>query len=250
MQAYKTSQGNWQVNFCEGGKQKTLYLGRDFTSGSADRVARIVTDILACRNRGDSVPLDICRKIEELPERVRKSFERLGLIGKATSKTLIELLKALYESKAHLKPSTQKRYKQYGKLLSDFFGEGKKIASIVKLDCERLKIALFKTHSACTVSRSIRSFCTIFKYAVDAEWIAKNPFVGISCSGEVNLERQVYVDRKTIYRVMEHCRDNYDRLLLALARFGGLRMPLPESISGLKLRNGIRNTADVDLMSK
>jgi len=225
MRAYKTSQGNWQVNFSEGGKQKTLYLGRDFTSGSADRVARIVTDILACRNRGDSVPLDIRRKIEELPERVQKSFERLGLTGGTTSKTLIELLKALYESKAHLKKTTQKRYVEHGKMLSSFFGEDKKIAVIVKLDCERLRVALLKTHSACTVSRGIRCFRTIFKYAVDAEWIAKNPFVGISGSVEVNLDRQVYVDRKTIYRVMEHCRDDYDRLLLALARFGGLRIP-------------------------
>jgi len=68
MRAYKTGQGKWQVNFSEKGKQRTLYLGRDFTSGSADRVARIVTDLLACRNRGDVVPLEILQKIKTLPE--------------------------------------------------------------------------------------------------------------------------------------------------------------------------------------
>ena len=107
MQAYKTSQGNWQVNFSEKGKQKTLYLGRDFTSGSADRVARIVTDILACRNRGDTVPLEILRKVETLPERVQRSFERHGLTGNIAGRTLASLLESFYTTKTHLKSTTQ-----------------------------------------------------------------------------------------------------------------------------------------------
>ena len=225
MRAYKTSQGNWQINFSEKGKQKTLYLGRDFTSGSADRVARIVTDILACRNRGDSVPLEIIRKIETLPERVRQSLERFGLSDGVVSKTIADLLKSFAESKSHLKPGTQYSYEWFGKMLLEFFGENKKIAAIQKLDCERFKAALLKKYSACTVWCGIKRCRTIFKFAVDAEWLLKNPFVGISGSAEVNLDRQVYVDRKTIYRVMEHCRDDHDRLLLALARFGGLRIP-------------------------
>jgi len=84
---------------------------------------------------------------------------------------------------------------------------------------------LLKTRLPSTVWRGIKYFRTIFKFAVDAEWLLKNPFAGIKGSVEVNLERQIYVDRKTIYRVMEHCRDDYDRLLLVLARFGGLRIP-------------------------
>jgi site-specific recombinase XerC len=225
MQAYKTSQGNWQVNFSEQGRQKTLYLGRDFTSGSADRVARIVTDILSCRNRGDSLPLEIFRKIESLPARVQRSFERLGLIGGVMSWTLEKLLQAFYESKNHLKPKSQESYKTFGTRLLQFFGTEKKISSIEKLDCERFKIDLLAKYSVCTVSRGIRSCRSIFKFAVDTELLSKNPFAGVSGGIEVNLSRQVYVDRETIYRVMAHCRDDADRLLLALARFGGLRIP-------------------------
>ena len=110
-------------------------------------------------------------------------------------------------------------------MLSQFFGKNKKIAAIEKSDCERLRTVLLKTRLPSTVWRGIKYFRTIFKFAVEAEWISKNPFAGIKGSVEVNLERQIYVDRKTIYRVMEHCRDDYDRLLLALARFGGLRIP-------------------------
>jgi site-specific recombinase XerD len=93
------------------------------------------------------------------------------------------------------------------------------------LDCERVKVELLTKHSVCTVSRGIRSCRSIFKFAVDTELLSKNPFVGVSDRVDVNLSRQVYVDRETIYRVMEHCRDDYDRLLLSLTRFGGLRIP-------------------------
>jgi len=225
MQAYKTSQGNWQVNFSERGKQRTLYLGRDFTSGSADRVAKIVTDILACRNRGECVPLEILRKVESLPERVQRSFEKHGLIGGVTSLSLGSLLESFCATKAHLKPSTQHGYKLCYNLLLDFFGNGKKIASIAKTDGERFKAALQKKYAASTISRDIKRCRTIFKYAVESDWLVKNPFVGIPASLDFNLDRQVYVDRKTIHKVMEHCRDDHDRLLLALARFGGFRIP-------------------------
>jgi len=225
MQAYKTSQGNWQVNFSEQGKQRTLYLGRDFTSVSADRVARIVTDILACRNRGDSLPQEIFRQIEKLPERVRKSFERLGLIGSVTGWTLESFLQAFYVTKSHLKPKTQEAYKMFGDLLLVFFGTGRKISSIEKLDCERFVKFCLTKYAVCTVSRGLRSCRTIFRFAVDAGWLQKNPFERVSGGSEVNVSRQFYVDREVIDQVMTSCRDDYERLLLALARFGGLRIP-------------------------
>jgi site-specific recombinase XerC len=76
-----------------------------------------------------------------------------------------------------------------------------------------------------TVSRRIRYCRTIFDFAVSAALLSKNPFVGVKSSVEVNEERHVYVDRETIHKVMACCRDDHDRLLLALARFGGLRIP-------------------------
>jgi len=103
MRAYQTSQGNWQVNFSEGGKQRTLYLGRDFDNVSADRVSRIVADILSCRKRGDDFPQEVYGRIEKLPERVRRSMERLDLISGVSTLTLGKLLSSFHSSRCHLK---------------------------------------------------------------------------------------------------------------------------------------------------
>ena len=225
MQAYKTAQGNWQVNFSERGKQRTLYLGRDFTLASADRIAKIVTDILSHRKRGERMPVEICRKIESLPVRVRKSFERHGLVGGVSCWSVGDLLKSFYESKSHLKVKTQNTYKMFGNRLLEFFGEERRLDSIERLDCEGFKNQRFGKFSPCTLSTGVRRCRAIFAFAVKSKWISENPFVGLVSRVDVNLDRQYYVDRETIYRVMEHCRDDHDRLLLALARFGGLRIP-------------------------
>ena len=225
MQAYKTSKGKWQINFSEGGKQKTLYLGRDFTSGSADRVSKIVTDILAHRKRGEVLPVDLFRRIESLPERLRKSFERSGLVGGATSWTLESLLQSFCETKSHLSQSTRSCYQATRARLSEFFKPECRIDSIAKTDCERFMIYYLASHSACFASREIRRCQSIFRFAIQQDWLAKNPFDKIASRVDVNLDRQFYVDRETIDKVVACCQDDHDRLLLALARFGGLRIP-------------------------
>jgi site-specific recombinase XerD len=225
MKAYRTSQGNWQVNFSEGGKQKTLYLGRSFTALSSDRVARIVTEILGCRKRGESVPREVFRQVSALPEKVRRSFERLGLIDGVTKQTLAELLDSFYETKSHLKFTTQYAYKLFGRLLLEYFGRDCRIETIDNMSCERFRNHLLSSRSSCTVSCGIRRCRTIFSFAVKSGWLQENPFCAITRGSDVNLERQVYVDRETIYKVMSSCRDDYDRFLLALGRFCGLRIP-------------------------
>jgi hypothetical protein len=57
------------------------------------------------------------------------------------------------------------------------------------------------------------------------EWLLKNPFAKVRGGTEVNLKRQHYIDRQVIKRVMDFCDNDSDRLILALARFGGLRIP-------------------------
>jgi len=46
MKAYKTAQGNWQVNFSINGKQKTISLGSSFGAANAERAAKEYARVL------------------------------------------------------------------------------------------------------------------------------------------------------------------------------------------------------------
>jgi site-specific recombinase XerD len=225
MGAYKTNRGHWQVNFSENGKQRILYLGQDFDAGSANRIARMVADILVYRKRGESLPTEILSQIEGLHPKVREKLEKRGLVDGGIGWSLADLLKAFYETKSHLKPSTQSRYRDLGNNLLSFFGKDKRISSIKKSDCERFVTQLLSDYASSTVSVGLRRFRTIFKFAVESGLISKNPFDKIKGGADVNEDRHIYVVGETVHKVMSSCRDDHDRLLLALARFAGLRIP-------------------------
>jgi hypothetical protein len=64
----------------------------------------------------------------------------------------------------------------------------------------------------------------VFGFALKSGWLRENPFVGLRYGGKENPSRQVYVDHEKIHKVMQQCRDDHDRLVLAMARFAGLRI--------------------------
>jgi hypothetical protein len=79
MKAYKTSAGNWQLNYTLEGKQRTLSLGRGYTAIAAERTAKIVTELVSLRKMGETLPLDLVQRVGTLPVRVRLGLERGGL---------------------------------------------------------------------------------------------------------------------------------------------------------------------------
>jgi len=66
---------------------------------------------------------------------------------------------------------------------------------------------------------------SIFKFGLETGIVLHNPFSKIKGGKEVNKELMYYVDRGKFSRLLSACCDDRERLLLALARFGGLRIP-------------------------
>jgi hypothetical protein len=225
MRAYKTGQGNWQLNFSRSGKQKTLYLGKKFTASSADRVARIVSEIIACCDRGDKLPIDLLYRIGELSPRVRESLERLGLVTNQFDMTFKELFKRHEKTKKRRKPSTILHYHNWYGRLSRFFGEKTKVSSVTKDTAEDFADFCEDVLAPCTVYRGLGTCRALFSFAVGLGVVSSNPFLTIRRGQRTNDERQHYVDRSTIDKVLAGCTDDFERLIIVLARYGGLRIP-------------------------
>jgi integrase len=81
--------------------------------------------------------------------------------------------------------------------------------------------------AAATVGKTCGIIKQAFDHAVDIGLIASNPFASRSIpkSAGANPARHQYVPRETVLRVIEKCHAAEDRIMLALARFGCLRMP-------------------------
>src|SRR6516162_7755029 len=65
----------------------------------------------------------------------------------------------------------------------------------------------------------------MFQHAADGEIILKNPFAKLKAGKQVDNTRQVYITRETTQSAIEAAPDAEWRLIIALARYGGLRCP-------------------------
>jgi site-specific recombinase XerD len=225
MKAYRTKQGCWQLNYSVNGVQKTLYLGKRFNAASADRVAKIVTELLYSRNRGDTVPLEILQKMIKLPKRIRLSIERLGLTSRVLDLTLEEFFNRFAKTKEELKPKTQKFYKDWFKRFYDYFGKEVLVSTITSDIAKKFAGCCDDNLAPCTVYRGMVACRTIFKFAVKLGIVTENPFSEIKLGERVNTSRQYYVTREIIENVLKYCNDDCERLVVVLARFAGFRIP-------------------------
>ena len=66
---------------------------------------------------------------------------------------------------------------------------------------------------------------TFFKDAIRRKLIDSNPFEGVGRGSTANPERQRFIDQATIAKVIDACPNAEWRLLVALSRFAGLRVP-------------------------
>ena len=64
-----------------------------------------------------------------------------------------------------------------------------------------------------------------FEYAKDCKIITDNPFAKIRAGSQRNTSRKFFVSREVIEDVLAACPDNEWRLIVVLARYGGLRIP-------------------------
>ena len=152
--------------------------------------------------------------------------------------TLLEHLDRYFASRGDVKESTLTHWRQARRSLLDFFGADRHLDTISAGDAKDFERWL-KTPTARKNSYSgqnkglapntVRKRCgdakQFFSDAVDREILSRNPFASICGTVTGNAERQHFVDRDTVAKVISACPDFEWRLLVALARYGGLRNP-------------------------
>lgn len=222
MSVYETKKGTWYVGSMHEGKRTTIYLGKGLTESEGRRRGEIVESVLACKRSGAEPSKELSRRCGTLPSNVRSTLGRYEYIVPESGWEAFFAQHA--ETKSHVKPGTQSHYRTWYGHLSERFS-GTDVSSVTKSRAESFRNWCLDRWSESTVSRGVRTCRTIFRFAVDRGLIATNPFDGIKGGDEVNVQRQFYVDRALISRVMIACRDDRERLAIALARFAGFRVP-------------------------
>ena len=89
-----------------------------------------------------------------------------------------------------------------------------------------------KKYSEATISKIIKHCRQVFNLARRRKLIADSPFETVKSGSQRNPERFYFVSIDEYRQLLEGCTNAKQRLIIALARFGGLRCP--SELTGLK----------------
>ena len=209
------------------GTRKTVRLGK-CTEKQAEAIKTKIEALVAARITGQQDD-EVSRWIGGLPDQLHARIAKTGLLAprQHCRETLDSFLSRYVEGQRDRKPNTKASYEQARRWLVRCFGKDRPINQITPIEAAEF-VRFMVDHGLAANSsarRKVGLARQFFKAAIkQGVYRAGNPFEGIPCNVRADKSRQAFVDRETIQKVIDACPNAEWRLLVVLARYGGLRI--------------------------
>ena len=235
MASISNHNGNRLIQFTDGqGIRRTVRLGQ-CTAKKADAILGHVEELVSAKASGQPVAAPTAAWLGALGDTpygdtLHGRLAAVGLVEPrqaAVSATLGELL-AKYEELqlSHAKPATAIFYRHTRLNLVEHFGEQRALTSITPIDADGFRTFLKnKGLATATINRRIVATKTLFRRAVRWGMITSNAFDGVVGGNSANEARKHFVSQADARKLLDACPSPEWRALVALSRFGGLRIP-------------------------
>jgi len=209
------------------GKRKTIRLGK-VPQRAAESIKYRVEQLLESLNLNRPMDADLAKWVADLEPGMAKKLANVGLIPEPEAKAATSLgpfLRAYLDSQADLKSATKIVRGQVIRDLNEFFGESCDVRTILPGHADDFKQWLVGRLASTTIHKRLQVARWFFKAMCRRKLISENPFEGVNAPATGIKDRQQFVTREEITRVLEACPDHHWRTIVVLSRFGGLRCP-------------------------
>jgi len=236
MGTYKDAKG-WKLIFQDHkGMRRTLRVA-ELNRRELDFVGRHIERLVGARvSRADVAP-DTLAWLATIDDKLRTRLEALDLCDPLANRGKPKLKPFLddYIASQRVKSRTQINNSAAARCLIKFFGADRRIDTITAGDAEQFSWWLRKP--AQEGGRNLgdntsRRHCgrakQFFEHAVNCEYLPRNPFANPRIPTRVqpsHAEREHFISREELQLLLDECPNTEWRLMLTLARIGGLRIP-------------------------
>ena len=226
--------GNRRIQFFNGnGERKSVRIGKatmKATESIRDKIEALLESKLSMRAMDPAV----AQWVGTIPDVLAKRLAAVGLIAvrqklAQPNTALGEFIDTYLAGRTDIKPRTRINLLQVRKNLVGYFGEDKPLGDITPGDSDEWRRWLLTRENKLgenTVRRHCGRAKQLFRAALRKRIITENPFADMrDCLVKANKSRDYFISRDQAVKVLTACPDNEWKLLFALARFGGLRVP-------------------------
>lgn len=226
MASISKEKDGWRIQFtAPDGSRPRLYLGKGVPKSDAKSVVVYVERLVSSKRTGTPPGGDVLAWLDKISDDLHKKLERLELAEPRQRARLKPFFDSYLKMRSDLAPATQASMRVCVNRLVEFFGPEMPLEAIGPGEAEEWLHYLRKGRRENTARKSVRVARQVFEFAKRKGYIRENPFGGLKGSTIRTDEKRVFVNREMFSRVLAEVRDPSRRLLLALARFAGIRMP-------------------------
>ncbi len=241
MASLTNKNNRYELQFMQGGKRKTVFLGQVTESEAGVIKARV--EAIALSNKLDQ-PLSASDQkwISQLQDSIHEKLAEKGLfpsrVREETPEFRLSYLLDEYmamKKREGIRKGTVIKLEQAFSDLRAFFAKDPLITEITHEQAAKWRKWLIeKGNQRTKVSRPLseRTVCKrtqnakeAFNHAVREGWIKRNPFSQLPSRVEPNREREFYVKPELAAKVIAAIRNPEVKLAFVLARYAGLRCP-------------------------
>ena len=231
--------GAFRVQFTDAdGARKTVRLGVSDRK-TAESVCRHVEALLVAKTTGQPVRQETAVWLSSIGDTLRDRLAKVGLCeASAPSTTLGAFLADYIRRRPDVKATTVANWKRTVRVLLAYFGPNRPIASITVADATdfarwmrtpKARVRLHGDSGETLAEATIRRRCGIAKQfwndAIERGLTTLNPFRKLPAAVVGNAARQRFITREETQRLLDVCPSPSWRLVVALARYAGLRCP-------------------------
>ncbi len=207
------------------GRRRSIRLGK-VSKRHAESVKLKVEDLAASVLTGHAPSDETSRWVASLDQTMNDKLAAVGLAQRRARATLAAFIDDYITSRSDAKESTRIVFGRVRRYLVRYFGERRPLRDITPGAADKWRLNLVgKGLADNTVRRSSGVAKQFFTAAVRQHLIAENPFADLVAAVKANASRFYFVTLEEAKKVIDACPDPEWKLLFALARYGGLRVP-------------------------
>ena len=183
-------------------------------------------DLVGAKSIGHAPSEETAHWLTGLDDETYDKLHRAGLVPRRGSATLGEFTRKYIDGRHDIKPSSRTNMNRARSYLLEHFDADTPLRDITEGDAEDFQQYMVKSGRADnTIRKAVGRIRQFFSAAPRRNLVRSNPFKILPASVKANHERFFFATREMTDRILKHCPDEQWRLLILLARYGGLRCP-------------------------